>query len=179
MTDTFPMILWHNPACSTARKALEMIRAAGVEPELRLYLQTGWTADSLAALLSAAGLTARDALRRRIEERGTRDFPEAHGRKLYGELTMNITVDAAGRLLEADIVRGSGNALLDRRAVAIVQRAAPFARFDLELALLAFANHKVLQESVCCDARLEFGIRCRVGAFAHVSGRSDKLVQWN
>lgn len=65
MTDTFPMILWHNPACSTARKALEMIRAAGVEPELRLYLQTGWTADSLAALLSAAGMTARDALRRK------------------------------------------------------------------------------------------------------------------
>lgn len=70
-----------------------------------------------------------DRLRRRIEERGTRNFPVANGRKLYGELTMNITVDAAGRLIEADIVRGSGNALLDRRAVAIVQRAAPFARF--------------------------------------------------
>lgn len=74
-----------------------------------------------------------DRLRRRIEERGTRDFPEAHGRKLYGELTMNITVDAAGRLLEADIVRGSGNALLDRRAVAIVERAAPFAGFNAAL----------------------------------------------
>jgi len=46
---------------------------------------------------------------------------------------MNITVDAAGRLIEADIVRGSGNALLDRRAVAIVQRAAPFARFNATL----------------------------------------------
>ena len=74
-----------------------------------------------------------DRLRRRIEERGTRDFPQAGGRKLYGELTMNITVDAAGRLIEADIVRGSGNALLDRRAVAIVQRAAPFARFNTAL----------------------------------------------
>lgn len=74
-----------------------------------------------------------DRLRRRIEERGTRDFPEAQGRKLYGELTMNITVDAAGKLLDADIVRGSGNALLDRRAVAIVQRAAPFARFNAAL----------------------------------------------
>jgi protein TonB len=74
-----------------------------------------------------------DRLRRRIEDRGTRDFPEADGRKLYGELTMNITVDAAGRLLEADVVRGSGNALLDRRAVAIVQAAAPFARFNPEM----------------------------------------------
>lgn len=74
-----------------------------------------------------------DKLRRRIEERGTRDFPEAHGRKLYGELTMNITVDAAGRLLEADVVRGSGNALLDRRAVAIVRAASPFTHFNAEM----------------------------------------------
>ena len=74
-----------------------------------------------------------DRLRRRIEERGTIDFPQAEGRKLYGELTMNITVDATGRLLEADIVRGSGNALLDKRAVAIVQRAAPFANFNATL----------------------------------------------
>ena len=74
-----------------------------------------------------------DQLRRRIEERGTRNFPEAHGRKLYGELTMNITVDAAGRLLDADLVRGSGNAQLDRQAVGIVQAAAPFARFNAEM----------------------------------------------
>ena len=46
-----------------------------------------------------------DALRRRIEERGTRNFPEHNGRKLYGELTMNVTVDAAGRVVEAEIVR--------------------------------------------------------------------------
>jgi protein TonB len=74
-----------------------------------------------------------DRLRRRIEDRGTRDFPQAHGRKLYGELTMNITVDATGRLLEADVVRASGNPLLDRRAVAIVRNAAPFARFNTEM----------------------------------------------
>ena len=42
-----------------------------------------------------------DGLRRKIEERGTRDFPEANGKKLYGELTMNITIDAAGRLVES------------------------------------------------------------------------------
>ncbi len=74
-----------------------------------------------------------DKLRRRIEERGTRDFPEARGRKLYGELTMNITVDAVGQLLEADVVRGSGNALLDKRAVAIVQAASPFGRFNADM----------------------------------------------
>lgn len=71
-----------------------------------------------------------DALRRRIEERGTRDFPEAGGRKLYGELTMNVTVDAAGRVVEAEIVRPSALRRLDQQAVAIVRAAAPFGSFS-------------------------------------------------
>ena len=71
-----------------------------------------------------------DRLRRRIEDRGTRDFPEHLGKKLYGELTLNITVDASGRLVDADVVRGSGNKLLDARALAILQAAAPFGGFS-------------------------------------------------
>jgi protein TonB len=71
-----------------------------------------------------------DSLRRRIEDRGTRDFPEHNGRKLYGELTMNITVDAEGRVVEADIVRPSNSRILDRRAIAIVRAAGPFGRFS-------------------------------------------------
>jgi protein TonB len=74
-----------------------------------------------------------DALRRRIEERGTRDFPEQNGRKLYGELTMNITVDAQGRVVEADIVRPSSSRVLDRRAIAIVRAASPFGRFTADM----------------------------------------------
>jgi protein TonB len=74
-----------------------------------------------------------DALRRRIEERGTRNFPEHAGKKLYGELTMNITVDALGRVVEADIVRPSSIPMLDRRAVAIVRAAAPFGSFNAEM----------------------------------------------
>lgn len=71
-----------------------------------------------------------DQLRRRIEDRGTRDFPEYRGRKLYGELTMNVTVDARGRVADAEVVRGSGNRLLDRRAIAIVHAASPFGAFS-------------------------------------------------
>jgi len=71
-----------------------------------------------------------DALKRRIEERGTRDFPEYKGRKLYGELTMNVTVDAGGRLVEAEIVRPSRSKVLDQRALAIVRAASPFGAFS-------------------------------------------------
>ncbi|MEO8078936.1 MAG: TonB family protein [Caldimonas sp.] len=71
-----------------------------------------------------------DQLRRKIEERGTRNFPENQGRKLYGELTMNVTVDADGRVVETEVVRGSSSKVLDRRAVAIVMAAAPYGRFS-------------------------------------------------
>ena len=74
-----------------------------------------------------------DRLRRRIEERGTRDFPQNQGHKLYGELTMNITVDARGRVLETEVVRGSGDKLLDRRAQAIVVAASPYGTFSMAM----------------------------------------------
>jgi protein TonB len=71
-----------------------------------------------------------DQLRRKIEDRGTRNFPEHQGRKLYGELTMNVTVDAEGRVVETEVVRASQSAVLDRRAMAIVKAAAPFGPFS-------------------------------------------------
>lgn len=70
-----------------------------------------------------------DGLRRKIEDRGTRDFPEHQGKRLYGELVMNITVDAQGRVIEADVIERSSSRMLDRRAIAIVQAAAPFGMF--------------------------------------------------
>ncbi len=71
-----------------------------------------------------------DQLRRKIEERGTRDFPERNGHKLYGELTMNVTVDADGHVVETEVVQPSASPMLDRRARAIVHAAAPFGPFN-------------------------------------------------
>ncbi len=74
-----------------------------------------------------------DQLRRKIEERGTRNFPEHQGRKLYGELTMNVTIDVQGGVVETDVVRSSGIPLLDKRATAIVYAAAPFGPFSSDM----------------------------------------------
>ncbi|MBG9389944.1 energy transducer TonB [Caenimonas aquaedulcis] len=71
-----------------------------------------------------------DALRRKIEDKGTHNFPEAGGRKLYGELTMTVTVNYDGRVMDADVVETSGNSLLDRRALSIARNAGPFGRFS-------------------------------------------------
>ena len=71
-----------------------------------------------------------DALRHAIEDQGTENFPQQGGKKLYGELTMVVTVNHNGRVLETEIVESSGNPLLDRRAAAIVRSAGPFGNFS-------------------------------------------------
>ena len=70
-----------------------------------------------------------DALRRRIEVRGTQNFPETAGRKLYGQLTMLVTINHDGSLLGTEIVGSSGDAQLDRRAQAIVHSIGNFGKF--------------------------------------------------
>jgi periplasmic protein TonB len=70
-----------------------------------------------------------DSLRRKIEDKGTSNFPEQAGRKLYGELTMVITVNHDGKVLDTEVVQSSGLTVLDRRAQAIV-RSLSFGRFN-------------------------------------------------
>lgn len=74
-----------------------------------------------------------DALRRKIEEKGTANFPETRGKKLYGELTMIITIDHSGEVLATQVVSSSGEPALDRRAEAIARAAGPFGPFDKEM----------------------------------------------
>jgi protein TonB len=71
-----------------------------------------------------------DRLRRRIEDKGTQHFPEAEGKKLYGELTMTLTIQQDGTVVETKVVDGSGSYTLDRRAEAIARSAAPFGLFS-------------------------------------------------
>jgi protein TonB len=73
--------------------------------------------------------TYYDNLRRKIEDKGTTNFPELAGRKLYGELTMIVTVNFDGRILATEVVETSGNLTLDRRAQTIVRGTGPFERF--------------------------------------------------
>jgi len=74
-----------------------------------------------------------DKLRRAIETNGTQNFPEAAGQKLYGALTMVLTVNSQGQLVEAEIARTSGNPLLDTRALAIARNTAPFDAFSAKM----------------------------------------------
>ncbi len=53
----------HNPECGTSRNTLAMIRGAGIEHEVVLYLETPPDRARLVDLISRAGLTVRDAIR--------------------------------------------------------------------------------------------------------------------
>lgn len=50
---------------------------------------------------------------------------------------MNVTVDALGRVVDAEIVRSSKSRELDRRAIAIVRASAPFGPFSTAMRLQA------------------------------------------
>jgi arsenate reductase len=57
--------IYHNPACTTSRKVLGMIRDASAEPKVIEYLKTPPTREELLDLLRRMDMTPRQLLRRR------------------------------------------------------------------------------------------------------------------
>ena len=57
--------IYHNPACGTSRNTLAMIRQSGVEPQVIEYLKTPPSRSRIIELVTAAGLSLRDAIRRK------------------------------------------------------------------------------------------------------------------
>lgn len=78
--------IYHNPRCSTSRTVLSLIRDAGIEPVVVNYLVTPPSRETLRELLRGAGLSPREAMRRK----------EA----LYAELRLDDEADDE-RLLDA------------------------------------------------------------------------------
>ena len=100
-----------------------------------------------------------DALRRKVEDKGTTNFPEYGGRKLYGELTMIVTVNHDGRVVATEIVQGSGNHRLDRHAEAVALAAGPFGPFSAEMRKKADQIAVVSRFKFTRDQTLETSVR--------------------
>lgn len=82
MTDS---VIYHNPRCTTSRKALELLRDNGIEPEIIQYLKTPPSRAELVKLINDAGIDVRKAVRKR--------------ESLYAELDLDDADDDA--LLDA------------------------------------------------------------------------------
>lgn len=55
--------IYHNPACGTSRNTLALIRNAGIEPRVIEYLKDPPDRETLAGLIAAMDVPARDVLR--------------------------------------------------------------------------------------------------------------------
>lgn len=60
MTDA---TIYHNPKCNTSINVLQLIRDAGIEPQIIEYLKSPPSREQLAGLSKKAGLTAREMIR--------------------------------------------------------------------------------------------------------------------
>ncbi|MCB9990252.1 MAG: arsenate reductase (glutaredoxin) [Rhodospirillales bacterium] len=78
--------IYHNPRCSKSRQALELIRAAGHEPDIIEYLKTPPDAGTIAALAAQLGGAPQDMMRK--------------GEAVYKELGLKET-DDPGTLIRA------------------------------------------------------------------------------
>lgn len=60
--------LFHNPKCSTSRKALELLEERGLKPLVVEYLKAGWDEATLKRLAERSGLGLGGLLRRKEAE---------------------------------------------------------------------------------------------------------------
>lgn len=57
--------IYHNPQCGTSRNTLGLIRNAGIEPRVVEYLEHPPEREQLVAMIRAAGLSVREAIRQK------------------------------------------------------------------------------------------------------------------
>lgn len=60
--------VYHNPKCSTSRKALDLLAEKGIEAKVVEYLKTGWDAQTLDRLAKSTGAGFSGMLRKREDE---------------------------------------------------------------------------------------------------------------
>ncbi|MCW2686022.1 MAG: arsC [Mycobacterium sp.] len=78
-------VIYHNPRCTTSRKALQLLRDNGIEPTVVQYLKTPPSRPELVEMIRDAGIDVRAAVRKR--------------EMLYGELNLSDAGD--DQLLDA------------------------------------------------------------------------------
>ena len=67
--------------------------------------------------------------RQKIERIGNLNYPDAAKGRHYGSLTLSVIIKANGDLKQVEVIRSSGQTLLDDAARRIVRMSAPFAAF--------------------------------------------------
>lgn len=115
------------------------LEIANLQAKLMLEQEKMARRPKVTRVTSASTLAHEDAdylenWRQRIETLGNLNYPEEARRKaIHGSLRMLVTLRPDGSVQEVDILKSSGHAMLDDAAIRIVQLAAPFQPFPLEM----------------------------------------------
>lgn len=81
--------IWHNPACGTSRKTLDILTESGADVTVIEYLKVPYTREKLDQLLRDAGLSAREALRLRGTDAEERGLTEADDQAILDAMVAN------------------------------------------------------------------------------------------
>jgi len=104
------MKIFHNPRCSKSRQTLQLIRDAGIEPEIILYLEHPPAPAQIKSMLAQLGFSSARQLMRRGEgiykELGLKD--ETDEPRLIAAMSQNP------KLIERPIVIKGEKAVLGR-----------------------------------------------------------------
>lgn len=113
-----------------AQSIAEMVAAQEVEEnEKRIRRLSGEGVSSIAETFYLRSWL------RKVRRVGQLNYPsEAVEQKLYGKLSLYVSIAPDGALVETRVLESSGHEVLDKAAVNIVKLAAPFAPFPVSIA---------------------------------------------
>lgn len=108
----------------------ERLEQYNLEQDVANQLQTrGRKKRQISAAIyeSPADAQYLELWRKKVEQVGNLHYPEqAKRRSIYGSLTLKVSIDKDGNLLDVVILRTSGEKILDQAALDIVRLSAPF-----------------------------------------------------
>jgi len=102
--------IFHNPRCSKSRATLALLQEQGVEPEIRLYLDSPPNADELHSILKKLGKTPRELMRK-----GEAEFREQNlNNEALTDDELILAMVSTPKLIERPIVLAKGRAAIGR-----------------------------------------------------------------
>ncbi len=81
--------IWHNPACGTSRKTLDILKGSGADVTVVEYLKTPYTRDKLEQLFRNSGMTPKEVLRTRGTDADERGLTEADDETILTAMVAN------------------------------------------------------------------------------------------